>query len=75
VSKRELLRRIEAIEAKLAQPAGRPLEGQQTIHVPTIGHHTYEGPGACRTNLFGTICGAHRDAHVLIDEDDLEETR
>jgi hypothetical protein len=74
VSKRELLRRIEAIEAKLAQPAGSPLAGQQTIHVPTIGHHTYEGPGPCQRDLFGTVCGAHRDAHELIDEDDLEET-
>jgi hypothetical protein len=41
--------------------------------VATIGHHTYEGPGPCRTNLYGTVCGAHRDAHQLIDEDDPKE--
>lgn len=78
VSNRELLRRlerrIEAVEAQLAQPAGRPLTGQETIPVAHIGHHTYEGPGPCRTDLFGTVCGAHRDAHELIDEDDLEDT-
>lgn len=71
VSKRELLRRIQAIEARLAEPAGAPLEGQQAIRVATIGHHAYEGPGACRTDLFGTVCGAHRDEHELISEDDL----
>ena len=31
VSKRELLRRIEALEGRLAQPTPAPLEGQQTI--------------------------------------------
>jgi hypothetical protein len=71
VSKRHLLARIEALEARLGQPTERPLPGQSAISVATIGHHTYEGPGACRADLFGTICGAHRAEHQLIDEDDL----
>ena len=71
ISKRDLLRRIEALEARLGQPTPAPLEGQQIISVATIGHHTYEGPGPCRTDLFGQVCGAHRDAHQLVDEDDL----
>jgi hypothetical protein len=71
VSKREILRRLKALEARLGQPTERPLEGQETISVATIGHHTYWGPGACREDLFGTVCGAHRDEHQLIDEDDL----
>jgi hypothetical protein len=61
--------RLEALKARLAQPTPRPLEGQQAIPVATIGHHTYEGPGACRADLFGTRCGAHRDEHQLIDQD------
>jgi hypothetical protein len=69
VSKRELLARLEALEARLAQPTPPALAGQQTINVGTIGHHTYEGPGACRADLFGTRCGAHRDEHQLIDQD------
>ncbi|CAL9667911.1 hypothetical protein SUDANB145_07256 (plasmid) [Streptomyces sp. enrichment culture] len=71
VSKRELLRRIESIEERLALPAPEPLEGQQTIPVATIGDHTYLGPGPCRETTFTVVCGAHRDAHQLIDEDDL----
>ena len=68
MSKRELLRRIEAIEAVLAQRTPAPLAGQQTINVATIGHHTYEGPGPCQADLFGQTCGAHRDEHQLHEE-------
>jgi len=75
VSKREILRRLEALEARLAQPTEQPLPGQETISVATIGHHTYEGPGACRAELFGEMCGAHRDEHQLIDEDDTADWR
>jgi hypothetical protein len=71
VSRREILARLEAVEAKLAQCPAHRLEGQEAISVATIGHHTYEGPGACRSDLFGTVCGAHRDEHQLINEDDL----
>lgn len=70
VSKREILARLEAVEAQLAQQAVRPLDGQEAIDVATIGHHTYEGPGACRADLFGTVCGAHRDDHQLLDDGD-----
>lgn len=66
-SRRELLRRIEVLEARLAQPTPAPLAGQQVLNVGTIGHHTYEGPGLCRADLFGTPCGAHRDEHQLAD--------
>lgn len=71
MSKREILARLEAVEAQLAQRTVRPLEGQEAIEVATIGHHTYLGPGPCREDLYGTVCRAHRDAHQLIDEDDL----
>ena len=70
VSRREILRRLEAVEAQLGQRSPAPLAGQQTISVATIGHHTYEGPGACRAELFGEICGAHRDEHQLIADED-----
>ncbi|WP_086732870.1 hypothetical protein [Streptomyces glaucescens] len=69
IRKRDLLRRIEALEAALAQPTPAPMDGQQAINVGTIAHHAYEGPGACRADLFGTRCGAHRDEHRLVDED------
>lgn len=69
VPRRELLRRIEALEALHKQPTPAPLAGQQTINVATIGHHTYEGPGACRADLFGETCGAHRDEHQLVDDE------
>ncbi|MBZ6211680.1 hypothetical protein KVH31_34860 [Streptomyces olivaceus] len=63
--------RIESIEERLALPPAAVLAGQQTIPVePTIGHHAYTGPGPCRDIMFGTVCGQHRDAHHLIDEDD-----
>jgi hypothetical protein len=68
VSKRELVRRLEALEALHRQPTPPPFDGQQTIPVATIGHHTYEGPGACHADLFGTVCGEHRDAHQLIED-------
>lgn len=70
ISKRELLRRIEALETRLSQPTPAPLAGQQAISVATIGDHTYLGPGPCRETTFSVLCGAHRDAHQLIDVDD-----
>jgi len=63
ISKRELLRRLERVEALLSQPTPPALAGQETIPVATISDHAYEGPGACRADDSGTICGAHRDAH------------
>jgi hypothetical protein len=71
VSKRELLRRIEALEALHRQPTPAPFVGQEAISVATIGHHTYEGPGACRADLFGTRCGAHRDEHQHLEDHQL----
>lgn len=68
VSKREILRRLEAVEAQLSQRPTRPLEGQEAIDVAHIRHHTYEGPDACQADLFGTRCGEHRDAHQLIQD-------
>ncbi|MER6345118.1 hypothetical protein ACWC10_05910 [Streptomyces sp. NPDC001595] len=64
--KRDLLRRIEEVEARLDEPTPAPLDGQEAIDVGTIAHHTYEGPGPCRADLFGTLCGAHRDEHKLV---------
>ena len=69
VSRREILRRLEAVEAQLEQRTPKPLAGQQTINVGTIGHHVYKGPGACKVNLFGETCGAHRDEHQLVDSE------
>jgi hypothetical protein len=68
VSKREILRRLEAVEAQLRQSTAAPVAGQQAIPVAAIGHHAYEGPGACQAELFGTVCGAHRDEHQLIED-------
>ncbi|MFG2359419.1 hypothetical protein [Streptomyces sp. NPDC048521] len=56
------------MEAQLAQRTPAPLDGQQTISIGHIGHHAYEGPGACRADLFGQTCGAHRDEHKLIQD-------
>jgi hypothetical protein len=70
VSKREILRRLECLEALLTQPTPAALAGQETLPVATIGHHAYEGPGPCQSDFFGETCGEHRDAHQLIDEDD-----
>lgn len=68
IRKRDLLRRIESIEERLALPVPAVLPGQQAIPVePTIAHHAYEGPGPCRTDWFGTVCGQHRDAHHHTD--------
>jgi hypothetical protein len=75
VSKREILRRLEALEAMHNQPTPAPLAGQETINVAHIGHHTYEGPGHCRADLFGETCGAHRDEHELVTEEDPKEQR
>lgn len=66
----ELQQRWKDLEARLSQPTPAPLAGQQAISVATIGDHTYLGPGPCREETFSIVCGAHRDAHQLIDEDD-----
>jgi hypothetical protein len=63
VSKRDILARLEALEALHARPTPPPLPGQEAIPVATIGHHAYEGPGACRAEDFGQTCGTHRDEH------------
>lgn len=68
VSKREILRRLEAVEAQLSQRPARPLEGQEAIDVAHIRDHPYEGSGACTADLFGETCGQHRDAHQLIED-------
>ncbi|CQR59253.1 hypothetical protein [Streptomyces leeuwenhoekii] len=70
VSKREIIRRLERVEALLAQPTPAPLAGQQAaFSVATIGHHTFEGPGLhCRADLFGQTCGEHRDAHQHLED-------
>lgn len=68
MSKREILRRLEAVEAQLAQRPERPLPGQEAIPVATIGHHAYTGPGACHTEFFGETCGEHRDAHQFVQD-------
>ena len=59
---------LDAVRERLTQPAERPLKGQEAIPVATIGHHPYEGPGACRAEDFGVPCGEHRDAHQLIGD-------
>jgi hypothetical protein len=70
IRKRDLLARIEALEQRLAQPTPAPLDGQQAIDVATIGHHAFEGPGVnCRAELFGQVCGEHRDAHQHVDSE------
>ena len=68
MSRREILRRLQAVEAQLAQRTPAPLAGQQTINVATIVSHTYEGPGACQADLFGQTCGGHRDEHQFIED-------
>ncbi len=68
VSRREILRRLEAVEAVLAQRTPAPLPGQETINVGHIGHHAYEGPGLCRVDLFGQACGKHRDEHQHVQD-------
>lgn len=66
VSKRELVRRLEALEALHARPTPAPLPGQESIPVAHIWHHAYEGPGHCRADWFGTVCGQHLDAHHIV---------
>jgi hypothetical protein len=68
VSRREILRRLEALEALHRQPTPKPLDGQEAINVGHIGHHPYEGPGACRAEDFGMMCGKHRDEHQILEE-------
>jgi hypothetical protein len=69
VSKRDLLARLEALEALHNQPPPALCAGQEAINVATIGHHTFEGAGPhCQADLFGTQCGAHRDEHQLVDD-------
>ena len=63
MSKREILARLEAVEAALGGRTAVPLPGQEAIPVATIGYHAYEGPGACRAEDFGQTCGKHRDEH------------
>lgn len=67
-SRRALERRIEALENLLRQPTPRPLDGQQAIPVVTIYDHLYEGSDTCQADLFGTLCGAHRDEHQHVEE-------
>lgn len=71
VSRREIIRRLEAVEAQLAQRTPAPLAGQQSLNVGHIGHHAYAGPGACRAEDFGQRCGAHRDEHQHVEKDGL----
>lgn len=44
--------------------------GAEAAPRPPIPGHTYEGPGACRADLFGRVCGGRRDDHQLISEGD-----
>lgn len=67
---RRLERRLERVEALLAQPTPPPLPGQETIPVATIADHAYRGPGPCQETTFTVRCGAHRDAHHHAEEDD-----
>lgn len=60
--------RLDALQARLAQPTPPPLAGQETIPVATIGDHTYRGPGPCQETTFTVRCGAHRDAHQHTDK-------
>ncbi|RSN50522.1 hypothetical protein DMH12_24890 [Streptomyces sp. WAC 04229] len=62
-ARRRVPARVESIEERLALPTPARLPGQEAIPVATIAHHTYEGTGPCRADDFGTLCGAHRDAH------------
>jgi hypothetical protein len=59
---------LRDLEAILARPVQPPIPGQQTIRVGDIWDHAYAGPGACRADLFGQVCGAHRDEHQLVED-------
>ncbi|MEV5703144.1 hypothetical protein AB0L55_37395 [Streptomyces anthocyanicus] len=68
--RRKVPARVESIEERLALPVPAVLPGQQAIPVATIGDHFHEGPGLwCRADLFGTVCGQHRDAHHQTGQD------
>lgn len=68
--RRKVPARVESVEERLALPTPALLPGQQIIPVePTIAHHAYEGPGPCRTDWFGTVCGQHRDTHHHTGQD------
>ncbi|MYW46369.1 hypothetical protein [Streptomyces sp. SID161] len=54
---------LRDLETILARPVQPPIPGQQAISVGSIWDHVYEGPGACRAELFGQTCRAHRDEH------------
>lgn len=63
----DLLARITDTRKALEKAAPAPLPGQEAIPVATIRHHAYEGVnGPCEAELFGTVCGEHRDAHELV---------
>ena len=67
VSKRELLRRIEALEADRRRPSPAPLDGQQTLPVAVIADHHYEGAGGpCTADTFGVECRGPQDAHQTV---------
>lgn len=61
---------LHDLDAILARPPLPPIPGQTAISVATIGHHAYEGPGPCRAELFGQVCGKHRDEHQHAGDDD-----
>jgi hypothetical protein len=69
-SKREILRRLEVVEAQLSQRPVRPLAGQQALDVATVHDHHYEGAGGpCTAEWFAVPCRERRAAHKLIDEE------
>lgn len=69
ISKRDLLRRLDAVERRLNEAPPAPLPGQQAIPVATIRDHRYEGAsGPCTAELFTVPCGQHRDAHQHTQE-------
>lgn len=48
VSKRELLRRIEALEQRLGSPTPAPLDGQQTLDLEVATHPAGGAPSLSR---------------------------
>ncbi len=64
VSKRELLRRIEALENDRRRPTPPPLDGQQALPIGVVRDHHYEGDGGpCEAATFTVPCHAPQDAH------------
>jgi hypothetical protein len=63
----EYLRALQAAQER-AQVLAVELARWKPVH--TITHHTYEGPGPCRSDLFGQTCDHPRDDHELISEGD-----